>query len=72
MKSNSLLITSALAAASSIALLPVSPAAAGIVFIVAALLALGAPDLGRSITPLAPRAEVVPFSPALAGLRRAA
>ena len=72
MKSNLLLISSALAAASSIAILPFSSAAAGVVFVAAAMLAVGVPDCGRSIGPLAPRAELVPFNPGLAGLARAA
>jgi hypothetical protein len=53
MKSNSLLIASALAAVSSAALVNASPAAAGIVFAVAAMLAVGIQDYGRPARRLA-------------------
>jgi hypothetical protein len=75
MKSNALTISSALAVVASIVILPVSSVAAGVIFVLAGILAVSVADYGRSARPLSLRAEVIPFSPAapvLAGLGKAA
>ena len=62
MKSNVLTISSALAALASIAILPVSSAAAGIIFVMSAILAIFVADYGRTAKPYGLAAEVVPFN----------
>jgi hypothetical protein len=62
MKYNVLTISSALAAVASIFILPVSSVAAGVIFVLAGILAISVADYGRSTRPLSLRAEVVPFS----------
>jgi hypothetical protein len=62
MKSNVLLISSALAAIASLVILPVSSVAAGVIFVLAGILAISVADYGRSAKPLSLRAEVIPFS----------
>ena len=61
MKSNALTISSALAALAAVAILPVSSVAAGIIFVMAAILAIFVADYGRSIKQYGLRAEIVPL-----------
>jgi hypothetical protein len=58
MKTNILAITSVLAA---FAVLPLSTAAAGILFVAIGILAVFAADYGRTLAPMSVRAEIVPF-----------
>jgi hypothetical protein len=67
MKTNSLPIKAFLAALAAIALLPVGPVAASIAFTSTGLFAMLASDYGRDPQPLATRAGVVPFEPAVQG-----
>jgi len=62
MKSNTLAISSALAAIAAIVILPVSTVAAGIIFVMAGILAIFVSDYGRPIKPLGLTAEVIPFN----------
>ena len=62
MNSIALTISSVLAVIAAIAILPVSPAAAGISLVVVGILAVFVADYGRSIKPLAIRAEIIPFN----------
>ena len=61
MKSNFLTISSALAALAAFALLPSSPVAAGVIFVVSAILATFVADYGRSTKPYVLAADVVQF-----------
>jgi len=62
MKSNTLAISSALAAIAAIVILPASTVAAGIIFVMAGILAIFVSDYSRPIKTLGLRAEIVPFS----------
>jgi hypothetical protein len=75
MKTNSLLLVLALAGASSAALAPFQPVAAGLLFTAAGLCAVILADYGRVARPLRPSAQIVPFGDGRRGshsLRRAA
>ena len=61
MKSNLLAISSALAALAAFALLPASPVAAGVIFVVSAILAVFVADYGRTSKPYVLAGDVVPF-----------
>jgi hypothetical protein len=62
MRSNTLAISSALAALAAVVMLPVSTSAAGIIFVMAGILAIFISDYGRPIKTLGLRAEIVPFN----------
>ncbi len=75
MNTHILTISSVLAAILALFILPVSTAAAGIAFLVSGILAVFVADYGRSIEPLKPRAEIIPFDsngPLADGLSEAA
>ena len=62
MNSNVLTISSVLAAAAAVILLPVSTAAAAFTFTAVGILSVLVSDYSRTFRPFSPRAEIIPFN----------